>query len=82
MALTKDEQRRALAWFKAKIGDRGCPVCGGSSWKVERDAAIRHPGPPRGRSSRAILVTCLLCGHLLFFSAVIARCELDEEHPS
>lgn len=72
--LTKEQMRAALNWFKSKNGDRGCPVCGTSSWKVEREAWLGGVGT---RDTRTVLIICLECGHFLLFSTAIVFCEPD-----
>lgn len=77
MSLTNNEKARALKWFASKNGERGCPVCGDSSWKVETDAALR--GAKRLGDIHVIVIGCLNCGHLLLFNTNIAILEPDDE---
>ncbi len=75
MVLSRAQKKKALAWFTAKNGDRGCPVCGHSSWKVETDASLGGLG---AGAVHVVAVICLKCGHILLFNIGIAIDELEE----
>ncbi|HYE21323.1 MAG TPA: hypothetical protein VEA69_22950 [Tepidisphaeraceae bacterium] len=68
MAMNRGQKRRALLWFKAKNGDRGCPVCGGSQWKVETDALVAGTAKDL---IHVVMVTCRSCGLNLLFNTNI-----------
>lgn len=76
MALTNAQKQRALKWFAAKNAGKGCPVCGASTFKAERDAGLEDV-PPAPTLIHVILIGCLDCGHLMMFNSSI--CEQEDE---
>jgi hypothetical protein len=75
MALSRAQKKNALAWFKAKNGDQGCPVCGESSWKVETDATLGGLG---AGAIHVVTIICLNCEHILLFNVGIALYKPEE----
>ena len=79
MALSRAQKKNALEWFKAKNGERGCPVCGAASWKVEMDAAL---GAVVSRPYHVVTIICLNCEHILLFNVGIAIYKPEPEEPT
>ena len=81
MSLTPEQQAHAMRWFLAKMGNRKCPVCRKSSWKVETDAALQRVADQAidpTRSVSVVVVGCLHCGHFLLFSGSILYQDIPE----
>lgn len=82
--LTKEQNDAAIAWFLEKRSDHTCPSCGRNEFSVSTTFA----GVPAqaidgalnlGRSYPCIILVCVHCAFVMFFSAVMMEIYIDKK---
>jgi len=80
------------AWLEINwVGPKKCPICKNSNWNISENACELKPysgNDPSGSGPiyPTVAITCLKCGHILLFNAIVAgvidekvKKELEEE---
>jgi hypothetical protein len=72
MPLDERQKGKADDWLDEK-GVKKCPACGAVSKLTATDRlhglSIAEKGAPLGQGTKALLVTCANCAHMMLFNA-------------